>query len=109
MLIKNVNRCVKFLTRKRLKILKAGFKKWVLGAGISGLSEGDIKSTHFLDYATEPEPLYATTPGKLQEEASKINEATQQFFRVTSGIDIVEETVASESYTKMKYLEDIHE
>ena len=106
LLIKDVNRCVQFLTKKRWKILKFGFKKWVIGAGISGLTEGDIKSTHFLDYATEPEPLYAIAPDKFQEKASKINEETNQFFKVTSGVDIVEETIASESYIKMKYLEE---
>jgi hypothetical protein len=103
-LIKIVSKCSKFLERKRLVILRIGLKKWAVSCGV--LIEGDLKSTHYLDYAEEPDPSDSMSPAALQEKAVATAQSVAEFFAVGVATDVVESVRAADIFSRTKQLED---
>jgi len=76
-LIKVVKKCVMFLERKRLIILKKGIKKWAKSCGV--MLESDIQSSHILEYAEEIVTDEVTPSDFQAQESTKVLESIEFF------------------------------
>lgn len=103
-LIKVISKCAKFLERKRMLLLRKSIKKWAISCGF--LSEGNIKASHILGYAEDSPSTEDMSPSALQQLFASKAESTAKFFKVGATMDLVQEVVSSDVYSKMKQLED---